>query len=85
MLLAIMSSYCQSPSPRPEPIPTPAPEFLVETVLEDLTHPVSLNFAPDGRLLILERGQSVDGVETPAKLKNFQLGEREDSRSSWRA
>ncbi len=73
MLLAIMSSYCQSPSPRPEPIPTPAPEFLVETVLEDLTHPVSLNFAPDGRLLILERGQSVDGVETPAKLKIFTL------------
>ena len=70
--MTLVGPSCHHPSP-----PTPSSEFVVETILEGLTIPASLNFAPDGTLLILERGKLVDGEETPAKLKSVNLANRE--------
>ncbi len=72
ILSALVSASCHRPSP-----PTSSSEFVVEIILEGLTIPASLNFAPDGTLLILERGKLVDGEETPAKLKSVTLANRE--------
>ena len=48
-------------------------EPLVEVVLEGLTFPASVNFAPDGTLFILERGNMVDRKPFPSKLKRVDL------------
>jgi len=58
----------------PLPPRTPAESFVVDIVLDQLTFPASINFAPDGSLFILERGNldQTNGTRYPPLLKRFE-------------
>ena len=51
-----------------------ADSFVVDIVLDQLTFPSSINFAPDGSLFILERGNldQTNGTRYPPVLKRFE-------------
>lgn len=57
---------------------TPAESFVVDIVLDQLTFPASVNFAPDGSLFILERGNldQTNGSRYPPRLKRFEPSTR---------
>lgn len=56
--------------------PAPSNPYVVDIVIESLDFPASVNFAPDGTLFILERGNydNINKKRYPPRLKHLDLG-----------
>jgi aldose sugar dehydrogenase len=66
LLLSINSAAAQAPrSPQPQPIEG---ELRVTTIAKNLEHPWSIEFLPDGRMLVSERPGRLRRVERDARV-----------------